>query len=116
MIGPNGSGKSNLLDALSFVLGLRLDKDKSRAAVLTDLLHKKQDQTLEDVRREGRGQAYVELVFMSADGRQNAHRDGREQRVARAPNSRLTRCIALHLSVYLCTHRRQVWRLISVAQ
>lgn len=68
VIGPNGSGKSNLLDALSFVLGLRLDKDKSRAAVLTDLLHKKQDQTLDDVRREGRGQAYVELVFMSGDG------------------------------------------------
>ncbi len=68
MIGPNGSGKSNLLDALSFVLGLRLDKDRSRAALLTDLLHKKEGEELADVEAAGRGTAYVELVHKSADG------------------------------------------------
>jgi len=68
VIGPNGSGKSNLLDALSFVLGVRLDAEKSRARVLTDLLHRKPDETLEDVEASGRGNAYVELVHKSADG------------------------------------------------
>ena len=77
MIGPNGSGKSNLLDALSFVLGLRLEKDKSRASVLTDLLHKKQDETLADIEAAGKGReiAWVQLVYRAADGQ-----TGRDER------------------------------------
>jgi structural maintenance of chromosome 1 len=68
VIGPNGSGKSNLLDALSFVLGVKLDSERSRAKVLTDLLHRKQDETIEQVEAAGRGNAYVELVYKNAEG------------------------------------------------
>jgi chromosome segregation ATPase len=68
VIGPNGSGKSNLLDALAFVLGVKLEKDRARARQLSDFLHKKHSETLEDVVANDRGQAWVELVHMSADG------------------------------------------------
>lgn len=104
VIGPNGSGKSNLLDALSFVLGLRLEKDKSRASVLTDLLHKKQDETLADIEAAGKGReiAWVQLVYIGADGQQKSGRRMKElerercSRALRAPLSSHWLTCALH--------------------
>ncbi|KAL0218335.1 hypothetical protein P9112_003988 [Eukaryota sp. TZLM1-RC] len=40
VIGPNGSGKSNLLDAISFVLGIRASELRGNA--LQDLIHRKE--------------------------------------------------------------------------
>ncbi|KAL0213005.1 hypothetical protein RCL1_006631 [Eukaryota sp. TZLM3-RCL] len=40
IIGPNGSGKSNIMDAISFVIGVRASDLRSNA--LRDLIHKKE--------------------------------------------------------------------------
>lgn len=59
IVGPNGSGKSNLVDAISFVLGIRAPH--LRGAQLKDLIHK-----------GGEGPpataGHVELVFTTEDG------------------------------------------------
>ena len=39
VIGPNGSGKSNLMDAISFVLGVKTSQ--LRGAQMIDLIHRK---------------------------------------------------------------------------
>jgi len=60
VIGPNGSGKSNLLDAISFVLGVKARS--VRGADLRDLIYKKQDESVDDVEAAKRT-AYVEMVY-----------------------------------------------------
>jgi structural maintenance of chromosome 1 len=59
IIGPNGAGKSNLMDAISFVLGVRTMQ--LRGGQLRDLIFRKEGET--DVERE----AYVQLVFRKLD-------------------------------------------------
>jgi structural maintenance of chromosome 1 len=57
VIGPNGSGKSNLMDAISFVLGIKtrhLRSDK-----LSDLLHR-----ADGAKSVIKEKAYVELVYV----------------------------------------------------
>ncbi|KAG0472909.1 hypothetical protein HPP92_014766 [Vanilla planifolia] len=56
IIGPNGAGKSNLMDAISFVLGVR--STHLRGAQLRDLIYASDD-------REGAEgkEAYVQLVY-----------------------------------------------------
>lgn len=68
------------------MLGLRLEKDKSRAAILTDLLHKKQDESLEDIENAGkdRAEAWVQLVYVGADGQRGAAERQRARRAADA--------------------------------
>ncbi|KAL2934777.1 Structural maintenance of chromosomes protein 1 [Bienertia sinuspersici] len=62
IIGPNGSGKSNLMDAISFVLGVR--SGHLRGAQLKDLIY-----AYDDREREQRGRrAFVKLVYSLSSG------------------------------------------------
>ncbi|GLU07763.1 hypothetical protein SLE2022_247110 [Rubroshorea leprosula] len=62
IIGPNGAGKSNLMDAISFVLGVRTGQ--LRGAQLKDLIY-----AYDDSEKEQRGRrAYVRLVYGLASG------------------------------------------------
>ena len=45
IIGPNGSGKSNLMDAVSFVLGVK--SSHLRSSHLSELIHKPSDPSIE---------------------------------------------------------------------
>eukprot|EP00257_Ricinus_communis_P022785 XP_015582611.1 structural maintenance of chromosomes protein 1 [Ricinus communis] len=62
IIGPNGAGKSNLMDAISFVLGVRTGQ--LRGAQLKDLIYAYDDREKE---QKGR-RAYVRLVYLLASG------------------------------------------------
>ncbi|XP_025644726.1 structural maintenance of chromosomes protein 1 [Arachis hypogaea] len=57
IIGPNGAGKSNLMDAISFVLGVRTGQ--LRGAQLRDLIYASDDKEKE---QKGR-RAFVRLVY-----------------------------------------------------
>lgn len=60
---PNGSGKSNLMDAISFVLGVRTNQ--LRGNQLRELLYSNSDgNTEEDKPRRG----FVKLVYISETG------------------------------------------------
>ncbi|KAL8142615.1 hypothetical protein V2J09_015647 [Rumex salicifolius] len=62
IIGPNGAGKSNLMDAISFVLGVRTGQ--LRGAQLKDLIY-----TFDLREQEQRGRrAYVKLVYLLESG------------------------------------------------
>ncbi|KAG6500682.1 hypothetical protein ZIOFF_040532 [Zingiber officinale] len=62
IIGPNGSGKSNLMDAISFVLGVR--SAHLRGSQLKDLIY-----AFDDSDKEKRGRsAFVRLVYLMANG------------------------------------------------
>lgn len=62
IIGPNGAGKSNLMDAISFVLGVRTGQ--LRGAQLKDLIY-----AFDDREKEQRGRrAFVRLVYQLATG------------------------------------------------
>lgn len=62
IIGPNGAGKSNLMDAISFVLGVRTGQ--LRGAQLKDLIY-----AYDDSEKEQRGRrAFVRLVYQLAGG------------------------------------------------
>ena len=70
VVGPNGSGKSNIMDAISFVLGVR--SNYLRGAALRDLVYN-QGADKENDRRGGRNgadrlRASVALVFVHTDG------------------------------------------------
>jgi len=76
IIGPNGSGKSNLMDATSFVLGVRTSQ--LRGKQLKDLIYRHSSETSQPVKRD----AYVELKYVSNDGvetifRRTIHSDGK---------------------------------------
>ncbi|KAL3592839.1 hypothetical protein D5086_011479 [Populus alba] len=62
IIGPNGAGKSNLMDAISFVLGVRTGH--LRGAQLKDLIYAYDDREKE---QKGR-RAFVRLVYLLPDG------------------------------------------------
>ncbi|KAK7267384.1 hypothetical protein RIF29_20056 [Crotalaria pallida] len=62
IIGPNGAGKSNLMDAISFVLGVRTGQ--LRGAQLKDLIY-----AFDDREKEQKGRrAFVRLVYQLANG------------------------------------------------
>ncbi|XP_059660351.1 structural maintenance of chromosomes protein 1 isoform X2 [Cornus florida] len=62
IIGPNGAGKSNLMDAISFVLGVRTGQ--LRGAQLRDLIY-----AFDDREKEQRGRrAFVRLVYQLVNG------------------------------------------------
>ncbi|CAH9134035.1 unnamed protein product [Cuscuta epithymum] len=62
IIGPNGAGKSNLMDAISFVLGVRTGQ--LRGAQLKDLIY-----AFDDRDKEQRGRkAFVRLIYQLANG------------------------------------------------
>ncbi|KAK7277559.1 hypothetical protein RJT34_22574 [Clitoria ternatea] len=61
IIGPNGAGKSNLMDAISFVLGVRTGQ--LRGAQLKDLIY-----AFDDKEKEQKGRrAFVRLVYHLAN-------------------------------------------------
>lgn len=62
IIGPNGAGKSNLMDAISFVLGVRTGQ--LRGAQLRDLIYAFDDR---EKQQKGR-RAFVMLVYQESDG------------------------------------------------
>lgn len=62
IIGPNGAGKSNLMDAISFVLGVR--SMQLRGAQLRDLIYAYDDREKEQKGRK----AFVKLVYLNASG------------------------------------------------
>lgn len=62
VVGPNGSGKSNLMDAISFVLGVQTDHLRGR---LMELLYKGRDGDGEEVRAQ---RGYVKMIFVGSDG------------------------------------------------
>ncbi|KAJ9696934.1 hypothetical protein PVL29_008929 [Vitis rotundifolia] len=62
IIGPNGAGKSNLMDAISFVLGVR--SGQLRGAQLKDLIY-----AFDDKEKEQKGRrAFVRLVYQLGNG------------------------------------------------
>lgn len=62
IIGPNGAGKSNLMDAISFVLGVRTGQ--LRGAQLKDLIY-----AYDDKEKEQKGRrAFVRLVYEMGNG------------------------------------------------
>lgn len=61
IIGPNGSGKSNVMDAISFVLGVR--SQQLRGSQLRDLIHRKEGEKVKDQSRS----AFVEIVYQHKD-------------------------------------------------
>lgn len=62
IIGPNGAGKSNLMDAISFVLGVRTGQ--LRGAQLKDLIY-----AYDDKEKEQKGRrAFVRLVYQMGNG------------------------------------------------
>ncbi|XP_047336819.1 structural maintenance of chromosomes protein 1 [Impatiens glandulifera] len=62
IIGPNGSGKSNLMDAISFVLGVRTGQ--LRGSQLKDFIY-----ALDDRDKEQKGRkAFVKLVYLLGSG------------------------------------------------
>ncbi|OVA02394.1 RecF/RecN/SMC [Macleaya cordata] len=62
IIGPNGAGKSNLMDAISFVLGVR--SVQLRGAQLKDLIY-----AFDDKEKEQKGRrAFVRLVYQMGNG------------------------------------------------
>ncbi|CAE8604505.1 unnamed protein product, partial [Polarella glacialis] len=62
VIGPNGAGKSNLMDAISFVLGVQARQLRSER--LRDLVYRKEG---EDPKKNERT-ASVELSYVNGDG------------------------------------------------
>ena len=65
IIGPNGSGKSNLMDAISFVLGVKTQQ--LRGKKLSDLIHRSNFSQSDSSRQRGDepDQAFVELTYNS---------------------------------------------------
>ncbi|KAK3193546.1 hypothetical protein Dsin_024856 [Dipteronia sinensis] len=62
IIGPNGAGKSNLMDAISFVLGVRTGQ--LRGTQLKDLIY-----AFDDREKEQKGRrAFVRLVYLMGNG------------------------------------------------
>mmetsp|Transcript_23018 Transcript_23018/g.66732 ORF Transcript_23018/g.66732 Transcript_23018/m.66732 type:complete len:1247 (+) Transcript_23018:117-3857(+) len=70
VIGPNGAGKSNLMDAISFVLGVQARQLRSEK--LRDLVYRKEG---EDPKKNQRT-AYVELTYVSDGGGEDDPMDG----------------------------------------
>mmetsp|Transcript_66702 Transcript_66702/g.171781 ORF Transcript_66702/g.171781 Transcript_66702/m.171781 type:complete len:1221 (+) Transcript_66702:79-3741(+) len=62
VVGPNGAGKSNLVDAISFVLGVRTRH--LRSGRMQELVHRKEHERPEEVQRT----AAVELTFVPPGG------------------------------------------------
>ncbi|CAG9322583.1 unnamed protein product [Blepharisma stoltei] len=64
IIGPNGGGKSNIMDAISFVLGVR--SADLRATNLKELVYRKENEKVSDNCRS----TYVELYFYTEEDEQ----------------------------------------------
>lgn len=62
VVGPNGSGKSNLMDAISFVLGVRTTQ--LRGSLKELLYHNSEGNTDQDRPRKG----FVKLVYRTDEG------------------------------------------------
>lgn len=66
IIGPNGAGKSNLMDAISFVVGVR--SGVLRGKNLKNLIHRKGHDDDDDGPGRTKRSAYVELYFVVEHG------------------------------------------------
>lgn len=65
IIGPNGSGKSNLMDAISFVLGVRSQQLRGS---LKELLYSSSAEATAAGRAAGPRRGYVKLVYETDEG------------------------------------------------
>ena len=74
IVGPNGAGKSNLMDAISFVLGVRTMQ--LRGQQLRDLIFRKEGE--ETVERD----AYVKLSFAKASAEEGEEEDDEDDEAA----------------------------------
>lgn len=81
VIGPNGSGKSNLMDAVSFVLGVRTAQ--LRGAQLRDLIHSPDAQGRSPSKKTN---TYVEIVYVDDESSEEESK-GRELRFRRSINA-----------------------------
>mmetsp|Transcript_41940 Transcript_41940/g.98382 ORF Transcript_41940/g.98382 Transcript_41940/m.98382 type:complete len:1245 (-) Transcript_41940:89-3823(-) len=70
IVGPNGAGKSNLMEAISFVLGLQARH--LRGERLQDLVHKKASGAVEDVAGKSTS---VEVIFSLQEAQEGAVQD-----------------------------------------
>jgi energy-coupling factor transporter ATP-binding protein EcfA2 len=95
IIGPNGSGKSNLMDAISFVLGIRTAQLRGS---LRELLYSSSDLGA-DQERPRRG--LVQLVYVTGDGE--------EVTFARVIQPAGTDPAAAYQSVYKIDDRTVTW-------
>lgn len=72
IIGPNGAGKSNMMDAISFVLGIQ--SSQLRSANMKDLIYRgrREDTELQDASLDvvdvNPTKAYVEVIYEKDDG------------------------------------------------
>ena len=66
IIGPNGGGKSNIMDAISFVLGVR--SSDLRASNLKELIYRQESEKLSDLTRD----SSVKIIFR-ADSTKEIH-------------------------------------------
>jgi len=79
VIGPNGAGKSNLMDAISFVLGVRTNQ--LRGQQLKDLIHRNSKDEEDEPRS-----AYVELCYEDGED------EKRFRRTIKAAKKNSTHC------------------------
>lgn len=101
VIGPNGSGKSNLMDAISFVLGVRTNQ--LRGNQLRELLYSNSEgNTEEDKPRRG----LVNLVFVTEEG-------GEEIAFSRHIQPSSSDPEAAHQSVYKINSKTVTWEAYS---
>lgn len=98
IVGPNGSGKSNLMDAISFVLGVRSSHLRGS---LKELLYSNSDTPDQDKPRRG----YVKLVYETEAG-EEVH----FCRVIQPANAQAT---ATYSSVYKINDRVVSWEAYS---
>lgn len=66
IIGPNGSGKSNMMDAISFVLGVR--SNHLRSNILKDLIYRGvlNDENSDDYDNEGAASSNPQSAYVKA--------------------------------------------------
>lgn len=70
IIGPNGSGKSNMMDAISFVLGVRSNQLRSRdlnSLIYRGRIEEDDINTIEDI-DEDPDSAYVKAIYVKENG------------------------------------------------
>ncbi|AGO13844.1 AaceriAGL023Wp [[Ashbya] aceris (nom. inval.)] len=65
IVGPNGSGKSNMMDAISFVLGIR--SSHLRSSALVDLIYRGRMDEGGDVHENNPKSAYVTAFYVKPD-------------------------------------------------
>ena len=107
IVGPNGAGKSNLMDAISFVLGVRTMQ--LRGQQLRDLIFRKEGE--ETVERD----AYVKLSFAKASAEEGEEEDDDEDDEAAEILTFARKISSSGASSYVLNGRTVTWERYSKA-